>query len=119
MVYEISHTQNAREQTDHFIRKIKMAQSASQADEMRDLLTEAFPFGENALINMEAMLDAANDLIISDIIEEAMDHMGRSIESIKSIDEVSDNDLSFTISRISQHADMSAGYLNDAIQKMG
>ncbi|MHB0997898.1 MAG: hypothetical protein ACYC27_01525 [Armatimonadota bacterium] len=118
MIHELAHLQNAQDQATLYINHLGEAQVSSDISNVRSHMRDAIPFGRNALVNLAEMLDAANDPYVADNIEEAMDHLGRSLNALEIADKASDDEIDGILADASQQAELTMGYLTDVIGKL-
>lgn len=115
MPEEQAYLMNAQEQVNSYLHHIDEALDSAYEDDMREHTGQAMPYGQNALIILEDVLDDIEDSDLADRVEASMLHLGMSLEQGELVMESSDDNLEETIAEMRRQADLSMGYLNDLV----
>lgn len=110
---------NAQEQCSQYLQHIDEALAAGDTDEMRELVQEAIDFGQNALDHIADAEDRAGELGIdhdvTEVMDEAMLHLGLSIDQGNQALDASDEEIEDYISEMRRHAAEAMVYTNEAM----
>ncbi len=115
MENEQVHILNAKNQISEYVNDINQAVESGSPDEVRELVTVAMPFGQDAIINLEEADNLSDDPEVSERIGEAMNHLGMSVNFGDEAIKASDDEVMNVVVEMKRHADLSTGYLDDVI----
>ena len=106
---------NAQDQANQYMHRVEEAVAAEGPDEMRQHIQEAMAFGQNALDHLDEALTMTEDPDVAVRVEEAMHHLGLSMDRGDQALDASEEDIEDFISEVRRHARQSAAYLGEAM----
>jgi len=106
---------NAQDQANQYTRQIDQAMASGSPDEMRQHIEEAMAFGQNALDHLDGALSMTEDPDVADRVEEAMHHLGLSMDQGDQGLDASEDEIEDFISEMRRHAQQSTLYLSEAM----
>jgi len=106
---------NAQAQMNQYVHHVEEAIIASGPEEMRRHVAEAMPFGVAAADNLEDALSETEDPEAADRIEEAMHHLGLSMDHGDQALEAPDDEVENFLSEMQKHALQSASFVGELV----
>lgn len=101
----------ATEDMDRYLGLIEDAVSTDDMDEMRRYIGEAMPVAQNAMDSLEeALMDAQNPEDV-DRIEDALHHLGMSMDAGDQVFEANEETIEEYVAEMQRHAETAAGML--------
>lgn len=101
----------ALEDMDRYVSLIQDAVSSDDIDEMRRYTGEAMPVAQNVMDSLEEALMDATDPEMVDRIEDAMHHLGMSLDAGDQIFEANEETIEEYVAEMQRHAEMAANML--------
>jgi len=106
---------NAQNQASQYMRRIDEAMAADDPVEMKQHVQEAIPFGQNALDHLDDALSMTEDPDVADRVEEAMHHLGLSMDQGDQALDASEEEMEDFVAEMRKHAQQSTVYLGEAM----
>lgn len=98
----------AQEDGDRYLRRIFEAISADSPDEARRQVQEALNFGDSMMDSLEEALTISEDPEGADLIEDAMQNLGLSMDLGEQIMDAGDEELDDLLSEMRRYAEQAA-----------
>jgi hypothetical protein len=99
---------NVQDEADRYISHIEEALSSVDSDEIRQHIREAIPVGQTLMDALEDLLNSTEDPDMADRAEEAMHHLGMSLDEADRALESPDEDIEDILSEMRRYAEHTA-----------